>query len=251
MGFRTTNRYRAVASSIAAKASAQPAETKTVLEEKLAPFLKEGEAMPDAGLLQELLGRFLAAQGDALVAADDVYQAEILQHRLLAQAMKSAMKELRRELRVFRAVVENNWGEERCQLALGTRSFTTRDPGILAGLGRQAAQVLKQPAFAFEPNAVGSSGFDSQGLSELLESKAQEVQRLAGDVQGRIKVRRQTEQGNKDEALAATKTAISEAAALLKGLFVFSGKSNLARRMQPSHRKKGNSRPVAPLSVEP
>jgi hypothetical protein len=235
-----------LAVSIAAAATELSVETRAAIHERLAPYLREGEVLPDAGLLQELLGRFLEAQGNELVAADSVYQAEVRDHRLARVAHLEAMRATRADLRWFRQVVESIFGTDHCKLALGTRNFTTRNPAILAGLARQASQVLRQPAFYFIATTPGSVGTNSASLAAALEARATALQESTSKLLGNHKLRRQIELGNKDAALAATKQAISEAATLLKGLFVFTGNRFVARRLRPSHKKKGGRRPDPP-----
>ncbi len=77
MAFQTTIRQRSLAVDVAAAAKALAPATRASLAEKLAPYPRDGEAMPDGGLLQELLGRFLEAQAGTLAAVDQTYNAEI------------------------------------------------------------------------------------------------------------------------------------------------------------------------------
>ncbi len=110
---------------------------------------------------------------------------------------------------------------------------------MLAGLARHAAQVLRQPGFTFDAETPNSLGRDSEAMSAALEKEAGELQALTQEELGQKRLRRRIELGHKEKALAATKEAVSEAAALLKGLFVFTGNRFLAKRLRPSHRKKG------------
>lgn len=240
MAFQTTIRQKSLAVDVAAAAKTLAPATRASLEEKLAPYLREGEAMPDGGLLQELLGRFLEAQAGKLAEVDQAYNAEVREHRLLRLQQVQVMAQTRASLRMFREAVERIFGDDHCRLALGTRSFTTRDPGVLAGLARQAAQVLRQPGFIFDAETPNSLGRDSEAMAAALEQEASQLQQLTQEGLGQKRLRRRIELGHKDEALAATKEAVSEAAALLKGLFVFTGNRFLAKRLRPSHRKKGS-----------
>ena len=239
MAFQTTNRHRGIAVSVASAATATASETGRALTEQLAPFLRDGETMPDAGLLQDLLGRYLDARGRELIAVDHTYQAEIRGHRVLRAEQALAMANVRQDLRAFRIAVDTILGDGHCQMMLGTRNFTTRDPAALGGLARQAAQALRDPAFFFDTSWPNACGRSSAELARMLETSARELLELHQQALSRQRVRRRIELGNKEESLAATRTAISEGASLLKGLLTFAGNAFLARRLRPSHRKKG------------
>ena len=62
-------RQRAI-SFVLAAALAHVQDVLPALAERLAPFLEEGETMPDFELVQRLVGRLLAATRTRLVAAD-------------------------------------------------------------------------------------------------------------------------------------------------------------------------------------
>jgi len=239
MAFRTTIRHQRIALSVAASAASLADDTRSVMAEKLAPFLREGESMPDAGLMQELLGRFLLAQGEELIAVDHSYNVEVREHRLLRLRYFEAMAEVRQLLRQFRFVVDSVFDSERCTVALGTRNFTTRNAGLLAGLARQAAYALREPKYYFEKGASPALGASSAELADSLEAAATSLYEVAERQLTEQRKRRQIELGNKEETVATAREAISEASSLLKGLFVFTGNAPHARRLRPSHRKKG------------
>ena len=248
MAFQTSGRQRGLAKAIAHSAMVLAQKTGSVMDQKLAPFLREGEAMPDAGLLQQLLARYLEAQGDDLAAADQAYNSKVGQHRALRLELAEALAQARWRLRDFRLIVDRVFGAGSCQLILGTRNFTTRDPAALASLLRQGAMALRTPAFAFEPRPELAPG-GSAGLADLLEAEARQLTEMT---EGRLlpsRFRRSVGLGDKDEKLAATRTAISEGALLLKGLLTFTGNGFHARRLRPSHRKKGGGSPAPAKDV--
>lgn len=239
MAFQTSGRHRGLAKGIAQSATVLAEKTGSVMEQKLAPFLREGEAMPDAGLLQRLLARYLEAQGEELAAADQAYNLEVRQVRALRLDLSEAMARARWSLRDFRQVVDRAFGPGSCQLMLGTCNFTTRDPAMLTALLRQAALVLRTPAFEFGPQELAPLG--SAGLADLLEAESRAVTEMMDGRLVPLRFRRSVGLGNKEEQLAATRTAISEGALLLKGLLTFTGNAFHARRLRPSHRKKGGA----------
>jgi hypothetical protein len=243
MAFQSSNRQRGLALSIAGAASSLAAETRAAMQGKLAAYLREGEQMPDAGLLQELLGRYLEAQSQDLVAADQAYNQKVRDHRMVRQRQQAAMEEARVTLRAFRMAMDLIFGEEVCKLMVGTRDFTSRNAGVLAGILRQGAQCLRQPNFEFDPQTPGSSGRDSARMAAELDRAATKLMEITQRQVLEERTRRRVELGRKDEQLAATKEAISEASSLLKGLFIFTGKAFMARRLRPSHKKKGGPAP--------
>lgn len=244
MAFQTSIRQRGLALSIAGAASSLAAETRTAMQEKLAVYLREGEQMPDAGLLQELLGRYLEARSQDLVAADEAYNQRVRDHRMVRQRQQAAMRDARWSLRDFRVAMDSIFGKEACKLMVGTRDFTSRDAGVLAGMLRQGAQCLREPNFEFGPQSPNSIGRDSATLATELDRAATKLMEITQRQVLDQRMRRRVELGRKDEQLAATKEAITEASSLLKGLFIFTGNAFMARRLRPSHRKKGG--PAAP-----
>jgi hypothetical protein len=238
MAFKTSIRQKELATGIVSSAVLLADDTRRVLAEKLARYLREGETMPDAGVLQELLARYLADQSEQLIAVDHEYNAEARQVRLLRLRQLEAMAKTRSVLRHFRVSVEQVFGREACKTALGTCNFTSRDPGMLAALARQAALYLRQPEHRFEPHQDLKT-VDTDLMVATLERVAEELSALAAGELLRRRARRGLELDNKAAQLAVTKTAISEVAGLLKGLLTFAGKGIHARRLRPSHRKKG------------
>jgi hypothetical protein len=238
MAFQSSIRQRGLALSIAGAASSLAAETREAMQSKLAAYLREGEQMPDAGLLQELLGRFLEARSQDLVAADQAYNQKVRDHRMVRERQQAAMREARMTLRDFRVVVDGVFGKEACKLMVGTRDFTSRNAGVLAGMLRQGAQCLRQPSFEFDAQNPRSLGCNSATIATMLDRAATKLMEITQRQVLEERTRRRVELGHKDEQLAATKEAITEAASLLKGLFIFTGNAFMARRLRPSHKKK-------------
>lgn len=246
MAFQSSIRQRGLALSIAGAATSLAEETQTAMREKLAGHLREGETMPDAGLLQQLLGRYLEARSQDLVAADEAYNAKVRDHRMVRQRQLAAMREARISLRDFRIAMDGVFGKDACKLMIGTRDFTSRNAGILAGLLRQGAQCLRQPNFEYTGKARGALGRDSATMATELDRAATKLMEITQRQLLDQRLRRRAELGRKDEELAATKEAITEASSLLKGLFIFTGNAFMARRLRPSHRKKGGPAATPP-----
>lgn len=237
MAFKTPLRHRGLAAGIAGTARASAAQTGAQMRERLAPYLREGETLPDAELLQELLGRYLEAQGAELMAASEAYRDEIRGHRLKRLELEQAKAEARANLRAFRLVMDRHLGPGHCALALGTRLFNTKEAARLVSLARAAAAALLQPGFRYD----GASPllFDGDLLSQALEASARRLEEIAQGEVLQLRARRGVELGNQAARLAETRLAISEGAALLKGLLTFTGNGVRARRLLPSHKKKG------------
>ncbi len=243
MAYRTTVKHKEIAAEVAASARNLASETRDIMNEKLAPFLLEGETMPDAGLLQELLSRFLVAQGQDLLAADDSYSREVRDHHELHWRCLESMAEVRRRLRDVRYAADRLFGAETCKILLGTRDFTTRRAAILVGLARKAAQALREPQYYFEPEPAAGLAFSSSRLADELERASGALARLADQQLKEQRKRRQAQLGVKEERLASTKEAISGAAAVLKGFYLFTGNSFHARRLRPRPARRSTVRP--------
>ena len=104
MPSQSSIRHESIALSVASAATTLSANTRDVMLAKLVPYLKDGETMPDAGLFQELLGRFLADRAGDLGSADQAYSTAIRRHRALRIELLAAMAEVRSELRAVRDV---------------------------------------------------------------------------------------------------------------------------------------------------
>lgn len=239
MPSQSSIRHESIALSVASAATTLSANTREVMLAKLTPYLKDGETMPDTGLLQELLGRFLADQAGDLAAADQAYSAAIRRHRALRIERFATMAKVRSELRAFRELFDRVFGPDCCKTVLGTRNFTSRDPTMLVRLMQQAASALRDPSYSFDETREGAHGLASAPLADQLEQVASGLKQLNEEQLEVQRIWRRAELARKDQKLAATKLAVSEAAALIKGLFVFTGNRFQARRLRPSHRKKG------------
>ena len=241
MGYATIARHHSVAMDVALAAQNSPSTTRDVITARLAPFLEEGEVMPDAGLLQELLGRFLKAQGQDLLDADSVYLAQIRDHRMQLPDLREAMDQVRTSLRDIRHVFDRDFGPEKTDRLLETRNFTTRRPAKLILLAKTTLAALRTPDA--EIGESGLPGVTTERLAAGLERNIQVLEEVHLDRVGTVRRNRKVELGHKEAQLGATKAAISQAASLLKGLLTFTGRAYLTKGLLPSHRKKGKAEP--------
>lgn len=200
----------------------------------LRPFLREGEALPDAQLLVELLLRRMEARLGALVETDRLHNDELADDPPLRAARESGVETLRASLmELFEVVVGIYGGGARTALWSGrldndpARLVHSADvvirglPGAALGESRLTGVELDRAAW------VTRLSSEQAALSTALEALAREGREAEQTLQA------------KHVALAASDEAFTEAASMVAALLRFADEPELARRVRPSVRKPG------------
>lgn len=217
------------------------------LEELLRPYLAEGEAMPDAVLLQQLVGRLLADREKQL----DTVALKAQNHRTLAAGWRirrdAAAKSLRGELRRARFYFDEACGKgEGAHQGLG-KGLSYMAPSHLARTGAQVAATLE----FFEANlprneALPPAGALAQAVREkvtVLEAALKKLEPRRQDAEiSRVK---------RTQEHAKIEKAIRRSAGFLAGLYKLCEFEDFAKKVRPVFRRKRRRRPLREETIVP
>ena len=232
-------RLQEVASELAGSAFRLAAEVSAAVQQKLAPMLEEGESMPDLGLVQQLVGRYLKSQGLKAVAAEVRHKKARVQSRNVAALRKELMAKLRARLRDVRYLLDRQFGPEASRRLIEERNFTQPNLRDLIKLARQALEILRDPNNSWNAIAAGGLDFSSAGLADAMEVEIQQLQEILDGESKTQKRDRQIEQRLKGEELSLVNKDNVAGASFLAGLYVFAGLPFHAQRLRIKVRRRG------------
>ncbi len=202
----------------------------------LAPYLGEGESVPDLSLFQNLLSRHHAAQIRLLVRFDEAHAAEIDNDAANRRRRDRATENLYQTLTRIRKVIDATCGDGSCSETLGFGGPVTREP--LAVL-RKAQRVIERiDAPGFRPPVLGLPGLAADPAlwrAELAGPTAeleQAVEALAADHR-----EAETSRRNKNQALADYDLVYGRIGRLLEAMYSLAGFPDLAAKVRPSRRR--------------
>lgn len=229
-------RLQGIASELAGSAFQLAAEVRSVVEQKLAPMLQAGENMPDLELFQQLVGRYLKAQGSKAVAVDVRHKKARVASRNVSALRRELMKKLRQRLRDVRYHLDRQFGPEVSRRLIEERNFSRPDVGGLVKLARQALEILREPQYAWTVIDPGLST-TSADLANAMEVEIQQLQEILDGASKTQKRERQIEQRLKGEELVTVHKDNVAAGSVLAGLYNFAGLPFHAQRLRLKSRK--------------
>jgi hypothetical protein len=209
------DRHR-VAKAIVATARTHAPQVGDRLQEILAPFVPEGETLPDLTGLQLALADYLEAQIDAIVEADEIHLEELDDDDEPRRRRDEAADELYGTVVAIREMLVGAFGSERADAIHGIDGRTSQDP---LRLFRQASRMLKrlneQAASPPLPRLDGAE-VDLARLAVQLQPALDETAQAIQEVDREIREAESTNR-DKDLALSALDTAVSSVGRVLTG----------------------------------
>ena len=161
-------RQRAI-SFVLAAALAHVQDVLPALAERLAPFLEEGETMPDFELVQRLVGRLLASTRARLVAADKDHLDELAGAAGPRRRRDDLVRAVRAKMIAIRKIVEGFFGPRHGSELIAVDGRIAEQPELL---WRQAEHTVSRLLDAELPevaSVLGSVPFEPAGLAGELE----------------------------------------------------------------------------------
>lgn len=238
MPFKTTvNKQRDIV-ELAASAEKLAPEVTAIFNRNLAPYLREGEVMPDVGLLQELIGRFLEASGDQLLEVDNRYTAEVRTNQQLRTRREALIEELRGRLRDIRYLIDRRFGLEASKQLMPVRDLYQYSARELVQAGRQVITVLRDPQYALDQAHANGLLANAQALADALELECSELAEL---LNRQLAGQKRDKQSGLKQKLAEIKTATEAArrsADFLAGIYRLAGLDFHAERLRPALRRR-------------
>lgn len=231
---RVTRRSE-LAAQVATAAKEWSAPARERLEALLRPYLREGEAMPDVELLQELLGRLVDDKGSRLAAGDGVLQASLRGAQALRWRRDEEAEKLRDLLRSARFYLDRVHGRGSGKRQGIGHGLSWMAPKFLWRVGAEVAEVLLEGPPTVRPGSTEALP-DPAVLSAAIRAQADKVRMLVAELHpqnaGSVSAR-----GHQVRGLEETETIVRRSAGLLAELYKLGGLPWLAESVKPKFRR--------------
>lgn len=214
---------------------------------RLSPMLREGESMPDAGMLLILVRRELESRLDALRAASKALQQELEDDSAPRAARDAAFERLSRRVVELRELLIGLFGRDAI-VELGFSERTPQDPVLLAEFASKIADSLRTRPMPAPRLA---------GVVFPAAATAGELDALSTDLQDRLAVVKLEERqaqdalGVRNQAQESYDTSFSELAELGMILLRLAGRDDLAARLRPTEPRSPSRAEETPPTEPP
>lgn len=212
------------------------AEVATALQEILSPALEAGESIPNVALLVELLARTLDTSAHLMVKTDETHHLELSDDAAPRQARDESTVELSDELVELREWIVGLYGAKEVE-KFGFTGSTPSDPVVLVRYTQNVIQAFQNISPWPKPRRAGVTWDVNATVSKLLslssalENHIKSVAREAREAEASLQA--------KHNAMAEYDERFGQVATFLVGLFRLAGKQDLADRIRPSSRRRG------------
>lgn len=229
------------AQAVVASGRTHQAELGVKLTERLTPFLKRGEKLPDFGFVAELLSRELEQASAQLVQADDSYQRELLDDSAPRRERDEATASLIESVVELREVLTGVYGTT----VLEPAGLTQVTPRESVQLSRYVAQILTAlPKVTLPPPRVKGAQVDIKATVADLEKRRTRLDDAVAVV-ARETREAQAAMSVRDEAQSHLDDVYTQVSTVLSGLLRLAGKPDLADRVRPTIARRAD-KPEAP-----
>ncbi len=203
----------------------------------LSPVLGEEEALPDLAASLELYGRKLESYGDAMVAADEGYLAELAKLNEVRAEGEAPTRSLKDKILSLRSTCQGLFGEE----TLAPLALDFNLAQNLRGVLRQA-EIIRERIKSSDKEMVSerwvNGTLDRESSARELDPEIEQL---------RLVVEQLVEQGKevdtakvrKDEALEEFDRQYILIARAVEATFRVAGETDLADRIRPTVRQLG------------
>lgn len=246
MSFKTTVNRQQLAVEMAGTARVLAPEVTEIFERTMAPFVREGESLPDLKLLQEILSRWLVESGQQVLAIDDRYSAELRRQQELRTRRQEMVAGLRERLRDVRYMLDRQFGKERSEGLFPERNLTLPRAAALIRTGRQAVEVLRDPELTWVQLVPNKMLDGREEVADALEAECGALEHLLDETIKEQKRLRLLRLGDKQAELKAVAEAVRRGGNFLGGLYELVGLDFQAKRLRPRRRKPGKPEETVP-----
>ncbi len=137
-------RRQHLADQVASSVTVLAAEVSRALDEQLAPFLSEGQTLPDFTVFQEMLSGCLQGQSADLLRADEAHFRALRADRRSRQQRDQAVTQMATVLRRVKSEIDRSYGVDQSDALVGL-GRVPRLPVELWRLGRSVLALLQVP----------------------------------------------------------------------------------------------------------
>ncbi len=243
-----------VAGALCAAVTAWGEEVTPALDQRVTPFLEDGETGLDFSLLQEVLERMVAASLEEMIEADKAHVDERAGDGAYRTWRDAAVAALRRKLIEIRAIATGLYGPQRSREILAVQGRIASQPDLLWRQGEHTLARLKRPELELPAATTAAIRFDPRRLANELKPLVEDLRRAIKT----IELERRSAEVTlavKQEAMAEHDRLMSACGRILSGLHLLAGRPDLARRIRVTvpRRKSGATRTSveAPAEVTP
>ena len=225
------------ARAVAAAAETHAAQIAAGFARELAVHVRPGETLPDTGLLARLIGRKIAADNAALVAADRAHEQELSDDDGPREDRDAAAARVRSVLVDLRAAIESTYGARGLTL-LGLGDAIAVDPSVLATAGGNAQKALKDSTIQLpKPKRAGMT-IDRAAFALDLTAELPALQKALAKVATEDREKEAT-QRVKNEAMVKNDASFTSGADFLAVSCQVAGLVDIAAKVRPSGRRPG------------
>ena len=225
--------------AVAAAANTHALEIAAGFERELAPHLKAGEEFPDIALLSRLIGRKIAADTAALVAADGAHERELSDDAEPREQRDEAAMKVRAVLVDLRASIDTVYGAPGLT-KLGLDQAVSEDPSVLATAAAAAAKVLGDGSIKLPKPRRAAMKVDRQGFAAEIDVELPPLVKALTKVATEDREKEAT-LGKKQGAMSKNDRSFTTGAGWLAASCTLAGLGDLAAKLRPSGRKPGRT----------
>lgn len=242
MASRQVGLRQRMANALRAAVAVWKGEVTPALNERVEPFLGEGEAEIDFSRLQEVLARMVAASLEELIEADKALIDELAGHGASRTRRDGAVATLRRKLVEIRSITIGLFGKERSREIVAVDGRIASQPDLLWRQGEHTLTRLMDPELELSESTTTAFRFDTGRLADELEPLVEDLHQAMSIVELE---RRQAEVtlAVKREAMADHDRLMGACGRILSGLHLLASRPDLAGqiRVTAPRRKAGSA----------
>lgn len=229
-------------SAVLAAFRAHVQEVLPALGERLTPFLREGETLPDFGLVQGLVGRLLDDVRTRLVEAEKLHLDELDQDLGPRFELRQLVSTVRSKLMAIRRIGEGLFGLERSAEIVPVEGPTAENPEALWRQAELTVSRLRKPDLASPSVALDAVDFVPSQVADELETDVTAL-RQSLDAVGLERRKAESTLSARDQMVGESDLVLRGSVRLLTGYFLLAGRPDLARRIRLTLRRARRSRP--------
>jgi hypothetical protein len=234
-----------LAGALGAAFAAFTGELSPVLDERVGPFLDDGESSFDFAALQRVLARMVEASRDRLVVADKGHLDELAGDVATRDERDRRVRAVRDKLIEIRGTLDALFGAERTREIVAVDGPTAEQPELLWRQGGDTAERLRDPELRLSAG-TGAVHLDPSRWADELEPEVEGLRRAIDAVGVDVHEAALTVQVKK-QAMAEHDLLMSACGRILSGLCLLADRPDLARQVRVTPRARKASPHPNPL----
>jgi len=217
------------------------------LQERLGPYLEEGEDLAGLATFHSVLIRFLESRLRDMVSADEAIYADRLENRSPLRRRDDAVRALREHLIAMRELARGVFGAEAADELLAIEGTLTEDPLLAHQHGVTTRERLRNPELSTPPARLTAVDFDREALATGLDPLIEELELALDEVEEDRKLVLSAQEA-KNLAMAAHDEDAQAVAGYLVFLYRLAGKLLMSERVRPVTRRRPQPEDVEALA---